>query len=88
MRDDAGALVATLPMTLDGGLFSLDGAHPGPFGHAAATQRFVERLRAFAAARASGSFGGLHGSEMQLLSKSVLDGIKTKDPVLGRSGRE
>jgi hypothetical protein len=76
-----GALADTLAFTLRGGLFSLDGGHPGPYGHAAATQRILSRFRAFADAAQSKTYGGVHLSELRLLTGADLKTIKARDPV-------
>lgn len=72
VRDWQGAAVDTLRTTYRGKLFSLDGAHPGSYGHLVLAGELMEALRSFAAARADGRVGGVHHHDLSRVHRTLL----------------
>jgi hypothetical protein len=64
VRDRTAAVVDRLRATLRGQLFSLDGGHPGTYGHLILAGEFLEAIKQGAQARGRDSFGAVHLSEL------------------------
>jgi lysophospholipase L1-like esterase len=64
VRDRTGAVVDRLRATLRGQLFSLDGGHPGTYGHLILAGELLEAIKQGARERGRDSFGGVHLSEL------------------------
>jgi lysophospholipase L1-like esterase len=83
VRNDQGAAIDTLRTTYRGKMFSLDGGHPGSFGHIVLASELMECLRAYAATRPGGKVGGVHFSDLSRVHGALLTQIRdTEDEAI------
>lgn len=69
-------------MTLNGGLFSFDGVHPGFAGHALLAVEMRRILFNAAAARPSKTVGGLGVPDIRRIPSHVIQRLYQIDPVM------
>lgn len=82
-RDETGAIIFNHPIfaLYNGEAFSLDGVHPGAYGHAAIAHELAKRLRALAAARADQKIGGVPRDQIRLMAEADFETALEKDDV-------
>jgi hypothetical protein len=68
--------------TLNGGLFSFDGVHPGFVGHAILADEMRKTLQQVAAARASKTVGGVPLKNIRGVPSNLVSQFYMSDPVM------
>lgn len=87
VKDAAGETFDTIKATWRGGIFSMDGGHPGNYGHAILASELLEAMRAFAAAKGMTHFGKVPVEALGRFPRELFQAAKDSDEVLNGARR-
>jgi hypothetical protein len=68
--------------TLNGGLFSFDGVHPGFVGHAILADEMRKALQQAASVRASKTVGGIPEQDFRSVPNNLVNQLYNSDPAI------